>query len=201
MRVDERGDWAAFSPDGRWDCSPGALGRLLFMSDGLRTWKPDPAQDKGFTPGLVDALTKELESIHLTVTTDRGEGAKYRDGEKLTVLVTVDRPVWLRLYHVQEDGQTQMIWPNDHSGDQWIEPATNMQFPAPQGSYSFLVTLPGGVETIIAFASTRHFMPGDPGLPYTGKLDEGSRITRGNPMPTYYPQATATARTSYTVTE
>jgi hypothetical protein len=201
LSADGRGEWAAFTPDGRWDGSPGALGSLLLMSDGLRTWTPDPERDPGFTPGLVEALVADFEKVRLSIVMDRGESARYRVGEEATVLVSVDKPVWLRLYHVEEGGKTRLIWPNDYELRQWIDPGADLPFPPTGAKYSFQVTSPGGLETIIAFASTRHFIPDDPNLPSTGDPDPGSQVKRGYEKPEYYPRASASARTRYTVTE
>ena len=201
LRVDGNGDWAAFAPDGRWDGSPGGFGRLLYMSDGLRTWTPDTSRDRGYAPGFYKELVESFEAIRLTVSTERGDNARYRVGEELVILVTVDRPVWLRLYHVDESGLTQLVWPNDYAREQWIHAGTNHRFPPSEHSYSFQVTLPGGMESILAIASTSHFLPGDPSLPDTGKPDRGSPITRGYPEPHSYPAVTASARVHYMVEE
>ncbi len=201
LSVDGRGEWAAFAPDGRWDASPGALGSLLYRSDGLRTWAPDPARDGGFTPGLVQALAEAAESIHLSVNVDRGEGGVYRIGEEITILVSVDRPVWLRLYYIQEDGTAKLIWPSDHVRKQWIPAGTDQRFPPVDDWYSFKLTPPLGRESILAFASTRPFEPGHPGLPDTGKQDQGSSVPRYITEPESWPPASASARTTFTVTE
>jgi len=201
LRVDGNGDWAAFAPDGRWDGSPGGFGRLLYMSDGLRTWTPDTSRDQGYSPGLVEKIVKSFESVHLTVTTERGDDARYRVGEEFIILVTVDKPVWLRLYHVQEDGKAELIWPNGYVWKQWIPAGVDQRLPFLDDRYSFNITLPGGRESILAFASTRHFMTGDPDLPVTGEPDSGSRVTRNYEDPEYYPVATARARVNFLVEE
>lgn len=199
LRVDGRGEWAAFTPGGRWDASPGALGSLLYRSDGLRTWAPDPARDGGFTPGLVQALAEAVESIRLSVNVDRGEGGAYRIGEELTVLVSVDRPVWLRLYHIQADGTAELIWPNNHDFKQWIPAGADQRIPAADDRYSFTIRPPLGKESILAFASTRPFLPGHPGLPDTGEPDHGPSIPRGMTEPESWPEASASARIEITV--
>ena len=200
LSVDGRGEWAAFTPDGRWDASPGAPGSLLYKTDGLRTWAPNPARDESFTPGLVQALAEAAEGIRLSLRVDRGEGGAYRIGDELTVLVSVDRPVWLRLYHVQADGTARLIWPNAHVFQQWIPAGEDQRFPPADARYSFTVTLPLGRESILAFASTRPFRPGHPGLPDTGEPDFGSSIPRGMTDPESWPEASASARIEITVT-
>ncbi len=98
------------------------------------------------------------DTLRLALSTSRGTGAGYRDGEALKVLVSVDRDAYVKLYHVDVNGSVKLIWPNRFGGGQaLIRAGKGVVIPGPGDPFSFLLGAPYGTEFIKAVASTRPF--------------------------------------------
>jgi hypothetical protein len=115
-----------------------------------------------------DALSGTLS---VSVSTDRGPGAVYREGERMTVLVTVSKSAWLKVYHVDATGSLKLIWPNAFTPGQRVDPGVAIRIPGEGDRFSFLMTPPFGTEFIKVVASTQSFA-----------LDESSGATASSPF-------------------
>lgn len=93
----------------------------------------------------------------LTLSTDRGQGAVYRDSERLTLLVTSSKDAYLKIYHVDVNGVAQLIWPNRFGGSGKIKAGEALKFPAPNDKFQYVLGRPYGTEYIKAVASTKPF--------------------------------------------
>jgi hypothetical protein len=79
-----------------------------------------------------------LGGLAVSVSTNRGTGAAYRDGEELTALVSVNKDAYVRLYHVDGTGHIQLIWPNRFSGGNGLMKAgTAIKLPGPGDPFAF----------------------------------------------------------------
>jgi hypothetical protein len=98
----------------------------------------------------------------LSMSTDRGAGATYRDGENLTLLITSSRNAYLKIYHVDVNGVAQLIWPNRFGGSGKIAKGEAMKFPALEDRFKYKLGAPYGTEYIKAIASTTPFVTMEP---------------------------------------
>ncbi len=117
--------------------------------------------------------------LQLSLATDRGSGAAYREVEELTVLLAVNKDAWVRLYHVDAGGHIQLIWPNRFGGgDGRIRPGTTVAIPDPCDSFRFAMTPPYGTEFLKAVASTTPFSTNQADFADLG-MDYRAAVTRG----------------------
>ncbi len=93
----------------------------------------------------------------LSLATDRGIGAVYRDGEKLALYITSNKDAYLKLYHIDVNGVAQLIWPNRFGGSGKIRAGEALTFPGPSDKFQFVLGRPYGTEYIKAVASTTPF--------------------------------------------
>jgi len=93
----------------------------------------------------------------LSLATDRGIGAVYRDGEKLVLYVTSNKDAYLKLYHIDVNGVAQLIWPNRFGGSGKIRAGEALTFPGKGDKFQFALGRPYGTEYIKAVASTTPF--------------------------------------------
>lgn len=101
----------------------------------------------------------------VSVTTDRGQGAAYRAGESLEILVTVNKDAYVRLFHINGTGGIQLIWPNSFGGgDGRIRAGDTVRLPGPSDPFRFLLSAPYGTEFIKAIAATEPFSGEQPGF-------------------------------------
>lgn len=96
--------------------------------------------------------------LAVSVSTGRGAGASYRDGEKLTVHVSVNRDAYVKLYHIGVDGTARLIWPNRYSpGEGRVAAGVPLSLPRSSDLFSFILGAPYGTEFIKAVASLEPF--------------------------------------------
>jgi len=131
--------------------------------------------------GLVGApaAAHALDALAVSLSTDRGPGGAYRDGENLQVLAVVNQDAYLKLYHVDVAGQTKLIWPNAFGGgDGKVLAGKAVSIPGPSDPFAFRLGAPYGTEFIKAVASTAPFPRTETGFADLG-TDARDIITRG----------------------
>ncbi len=118
--------------------------------------------------------------LAVSVSTDRGAGAAYHAGEKLTVIVGVNKDAWVRVYHVDGAGQIQLIWPNRFGGgDGKIHDGAPVLLPPDASApYSFVMEPPFGTEFIKVVASSVPFQDSQDDFSDLGTA-AGKVMTRG----------------------
>ena len=108
-------------------------------------------------------------SLKVAVATERGAGAVYREGEKMVVLVTVNKPAYLKVFHVDASGVIRLILPNKFSpGLKLVQPGAVIRIPDEGDAFSFDMTPPFGTEFIKVVASTTPF------------ADDENRLSKGD---------------------
>jgi len=100
---------------------------------------------------------KEAGGLSVSVSTERGPGAVYREGEDMVVLVAVSKEAWVKVYHVDVNGKVKLIWPNRFGGGGTIKPGQAVRIPAEGDPFAFKMTPPFGTEFIKVVASTQPF--------------------------------------------
>jgi hypothetical protein len=119
----------------------------------------EPSSAASTTASSIGSLDAESGkgSLRVSVSTERGAGAVYRDGEKMVILVTVNKPAWLKVYHVDATGVVRLIWPNAYTSGRRIDPGAVMTIPGPGDGFEFDMVPPFGTEFIKVLASTQPF--------------------------------------------
>lgn len=120
--------------------------------------------------------------LRVSVSTERGPGAVYREGEDLVVLLTLDEDAWIKVYHVDVKGAVQLIWPNRFGGGKGlVQAGAEIRIPGPGDPFSFQMTPPFGTEFIKVVASTVPFAATEADFSELGGSGGATRsvITRG----------------------
>jgi hypothetical protein len=145
----------------------------------------DPTAEASATASSIGRLAPDSGrgALAVSVSTERGTGAVYREGEKMVVLVTVNRPAWLKVYHVDASGIVRLIWPNAFTPGSRVDPGTVVSIPGANDAFSFDMTPPFGTEFIKVIASTQPFQAEEAAaagasFPELGKDARGA-MTRG----------------------
>jgi hypothetical protein len=126
-----------------------------------------------------DSASSRLEALVVSLSTGRGPGGAYRDGEKLTVTATVNQDAYLKLYHVDVNGAAKLIWPNRFGGgDGLLRAGAAVSIPAGGDPFEFVLGSPYGTEFIKAIASTVPFQQREADFQDLGGEARGA-ITRG----------------------
>lgn len=142
------------------------------------------AVDPSSTAAAIASSIGSLDSasgkggLKVSVSTERGAGAVYREGEKMVVLVTANKSAWLKVYHVDAAGIVRLIWPNQFGSARRIEPGAVVRIPGPNDAFAFEMTPPFGTEFIKVVASTQPFSSDEAAFAELGSDARGA-ITRG----------------------
>ena len=144
-----------------------STGELLGATD-LRI--PDAALPPGHVlepPGLrqAESLRESLRELLVAAggelvvrsVSDRGEQPVYRSGESLRVHVFVNRDAYLKVYHVDVHGKSQLIYPNRFHPDNRVKGGAFVRIPEAHDPFEFRLGPPFGTEFIKVVASTRQF--------------------------------------------
>jgi predicted regulator of Ras-like GTPase activity (Roadblock/LC7/MglB family) len=129
---------------------------------------------------LSSLVPQELATgaLSASVSTERGKGAVYREGEDMVILVTVSQEAYLKVYHIDAKGVLQLIWPNRFGGGGTIKPGTAVRIPGQNDPFVFRMTPPFGTEFIKVVASTLPFAQTEADFSAIGG-DARKSITRG----------------------
>jgi hypothetical protein len=136
---------------------------------------------------MLPSPASETPVFTLSLSTDRGIGATYRDGERLSLFITSSRDAYLKLYHIDVNGVAQLIWPNRFGGSGRIAAGQAMKFPGSDDRFQYLLGKPYGTEYIKAIASTVPFATmetdfADLAGSATAAIQKGLKVTQaGNP--------------------
>lgn len=163
-------------------------GEILFRADELSRSAPVvPDQSvaarakelTGLVGGTGRTAADRLDALSVSLSTERGPGGAYRNGESLRVFATVNQDAYLRLYHIDVRGQTQLIWPNRFGGgDGLLKAGASVAIPGPADPFDFKLGAPYGTEFIKTVASTEPFPSSEADFQDLG-TDPRSIITRG----------------------
>ena len=138
------------------------------------------------------------------MSTERGAGAVYREGEKMVVLVTVNKSAWLKVYHVDANGIVRLIWPNAFTPGRRVDPGAVVSIPGPGDAFAFDMTPPFGTEFIKVVASTQPFAAEETAVGGAAFAELGSdaraAMTRGIAVKAAGPEERAEAMASYIIT-
>lgn len=118
---------------------------------------PGLARAEDLKISLADLLAVVGENLAVKAVTDRGEHPVYRAGENLVVHVFVNRDAYLKVYHVDVAGKTQLIYPNRFHPDNRVAGGSFVRIPEAHDPFQFRLGPPFGAEFIKVAASTRQF--------------------------------------------
>ncbi|HET7838851.1 MAG TPA: DUF4384 domain-containing protein, partial [Rectinemataceae bacterium] len=86
--------------------------------------------------------------LKVSVATERGQGAVYREGEDMAVLVTVNMEAWIKVYHVDVNGAVQLIDPNRFAPGGKLRAGATVRIPGSGEAFAFRMGPPFGTEFI-----------------------------------------------------
>ena len=166
---------------------------------GMELEPPGLARAEGQRANLTGVLGAPVGKLTVKAMTDRGEGGVYRSGEELQVHVFVNRDAWLKVYHVDVAGKTQLIFPNQFHSDNRVAGGGFVRIPEEHYPFQFLLGEPYGTEFIKVVASSRPFADSESAFTeLAGPAREV--VTRGLKVAAADPE-TAEALTAYTIVE
>jgi hypothetical protein len=94
--------------------------------------------------------------IGLHLSSARGRQPTYQIGEKLDLLIELDRDAWLYCFYLQGDGRLFKFFPNVHHRVAWLAGGRTHRVPGEIYPFELNITEPPGKESLTCFASNRN---------------------------------------------
>ncbi len=127
----------------------------------------------------------------------RGDGGTYRDGENLVVSFHANRDGFIKIYHVDVQKMTRLIFPNQYHRDNAVRAGRTYHIPDESYPFVFALGPPHGTEFIKVVASTTQFTDIEDAFRDIGVVTS-EVVTRGLPATASETQV-AEATFSYTI--
>jgi hypothetical protein len=99
-------------------------------------------------------IKQSKNNLSVDVWVDRGDGAIYRCGDKLTVFVRASQDCYLYLIYHDADGNDILIYPNARQANNRILSGIIYQIPDARDTFDFKVQPPFGTELLKAIVSS-----------------------------------------------
>jgi hypothetical protein len=135
----------------------------------------DPSAAATATASSISGLSADSGkgALRVSASTERGKGAVYREGEKMVVLVTVNKAAYIKVFHVDALGVVRLILPNKFSpGQKQAQAGSILRIPGDEDAFSFDMTAPFGTEFIKVIASTKPFAADETAMAGEGAFAE-----------------------------
>jgi len=117
-------------------------------------------------------------SLKVKAWTKRGQGGIYLDGEELVVHFYANQDCYIKIFHIDVNGQMSLIFPNEFQQNNFIEKEKVYSIPEPSYGFAFELGDPFGTEFIKVIASTSQFKDIEEAFAALGKAD-AELIERG----------------------
>jgi mono/diheme cytochrome c family protein len=113
-------------------------------------------------------------TVKVQLSMDRGPGAVYRFGDKVQILVSVDRECYLTLYNVDSTGNVNLVFPNQFVKNNRVHAGQVLTIGGPNDPFEIEAGGTEGLETVVAVATlTQVPLPGlEDGKPAVGAVSD-----------------------------
>jgi len=146
---------------------------------------------------LQTVVSRPAGNLTLNVTTTRGDGAVFMDGEEMELLVMASQDAFVNIYHIGVDGETQLIFPNQFQTASRVRAGELVKVPGAGWPFKFQLHAPFGVEYIKVLASNEPF-PDVPSFQSLGR-EPGRVLSRGLSVRSSSQVRLAEAEVSYSI--
>jgi len=170
---------------------------LNTIPPGLTVAPPNLQSAQRLQTELETVVSRPAGNLTLNVTTTRGDGAVFMDGEEMELLVMASQDAFVNIYHIGIDGEIQLIFPNLFQTTARVRAGELVKIPGAGWPFTFELHAPFGVEHIKVLASTEPF-PDVPSFHSLGR-DPGRILTRGLSVRRASTTQDAEAEVSYSI--
>ncbi len=170
---------------------------LSTLPPGMAISPPNLERAQQVQNGLEVVTALPAGNLTVSVTTTRGDGAVYLDGEEMELLVMASEDSFVNIYHVGVDGETQLIFPNQYQTASRVRAGELVKVPGAGWPFKFQLHAPFGVEYIKVLASNEPF-PDVPSFQSLGR-EPGRVLSRGLSVRSSSQVRLAEAEVSYSI--
>lgn len=130
--------------------------KLEEIPRGLELYPPNRDVVADVSSELSDLYSGD-DDFQVFVSTNRGEGGVFTEGEYLKLYLLSSRDCYLKIYHIDVHGKTTLIFPNRYEKNNFLPGREVLEFPGSRSPFQFRIVPPYGTEMIKVVASTRQF--------------------------------------------
>jgi len=99
-------------------------------------------------------VSQPPSTIALDIWMNKACGSPYYTGEKALIYFKANADGYVTLYDIGPQGNVLIIFPNQHTPDNYVRAGRTYQFPSPEANYDLVVEGQEGIEYVEAVAST-----------------------------------------------
>ncbi len=104
-------------------------------------------------------MMKDIKNpFNIQVTTNKNDSPYYVNGEKLKIFIRSDINCYIKIFHIDVNGNIKIIFPNIYSVNNEIYANKTNEFPNKQMNFDFILTEPYGIEYLFVLASNTQFL-------------------------------------------
>jgi len=110
----------------------------------------------GAGPAAADELARTPargEPVRIEIWVDRGEGATYREGNRVGVRFRTNRDCFVVIYDIDTEGFLTLLYPDDPYDDGFVRGGRVYRLPGSRAGYDLVAEGPPGVEYVAAVAA------------------------------------------------
>lgn len=95
----------------------------------------------------------EQKQINIDITTHLGNVRNYREGDKVSFLISLDTDAYVLVLYQNAGGEVIQLLPNKNLKNHFYKAGLFLNLPDPNSAYVFEIQAPFGRETLWAFAA------------------------------------------------
>ena len=107
----------------------------------------------GLNPALF--LSNKESSLKIELGLDRPEHSTYEQMSAMKIVFSVNQDCYMTIYSIDSAGKVTLLYPNSYHRDNYIHSGVTHSIPSAYDGFDFTVSGVGGLESIIAIASTQ----------------------------------------------
>ncbi len=106
---------------------------------------------------IATEATPETTAIHVTITTHLGDEQHFREGDEISLLLSLDHDAYVLLVYQDAGGNLVKLFPVRKNDNGWVPAGDFIPFPRRTDGLRLVVASPFGEERVWAFAAAKAF--------------------------------------------
>ncbi len=99
------------------------------------------------------------QTVNLQLTSHLGDQQRFEQGDRVSFLLSLDRPAYVYLFYRDSEHNVIQLIPNEHQPQNHYQPGLFKPLPGAKAGFSFSIQAPFGEDRVWVFATDRQVEP------------------------------------------